>query len=143
MEIPAKLVIRKMENELARLKESLDDSEGTGSSAAYREHAQALKTYCELLLDSGSSRLQPPANVRHASVNDVKARMSEGLADRKSDSRMGSSESRSSVNSSSSSSSTGKQKVDSRSETSARSKSHNETIYDEGDEPNSDSLFDF
>lgn len=141
MEIPAKLVIRKMEDELTKLKESLDHTEagGTSSSASYREHAQALKTYCDLLLDSGSSRLQPPPNVQRASVDDVVARMSEGVAAKKSDPRPGNY----SAGSDSGSSSGAKRTVESDSGTSARSKKSTESIYDEGDEPNSDSLFDF
>jgi hypothetical protein len=131
MEIPAKLVIRKMEDELVKLKESLDESSGGGASsqAAYREHAQALKTYCDLLLDSGSSRVEAPPKVQHASVDDVKAKMSQGLTDKKSDSRSSDSVKRHAENSD-----TG---------TTAQSKKTSETIYDQGNEPNSDSLFDF
>lgn len=138
MEIPANLVIRKMEDELARLKESLVDSGGNGSAsaAAYREHAQALKTYCDLLLDTGSSRLQAPPKVQHASLEDVERRMSEGLANKKTDLGLG--------NSGVDSSSRGKRMNDSRSGTGTAADSKNsEPIYDESDLPNSDSLFDF
>ncbi|CAM3770927.1 YwdI family protein [Alkalicoccus chagannorensis] len=69
MDIPAKLVVEKMESELARLKETLDDS----SAGSYRDHAQSLKTYCELLLESqhtGTYYKAPP--VQHASPEDVR-----------------------------------------------------------------------
>ncbi|PYZ91610.1 hypothetical protein CR194_18425 [Salipaludibacillus keqinensis] len=108
MEIPAKLVVRKMEEELMKLKGSLDET----TPNSYRDHAQALKTYCDLLLDSGSSHLQAPAKVQHASVDEVTRRMSEGFTDTK----------------------TKTESVQDRKKT---------PIYDEGDNPKSDSLFDF
>ncbi|WP_280771064.1 DUF5327 family protein [Salipaludibacillus daqingensis] len=131
MEIPAKLVIRKMEEELVRLKQSLDRSDaGSGSSASpasYREHAQALKTYCDLLLDSEGSSLQSPGKVQRASMEDMTAIMSEGLDDTKSGQKQ--------------STAVTKGKNPTQGKTS-RSKG-NEPIYDEGNEPDSDSLFDF
>ncbi|WP_416147837.1 DUF5327 family protein [Salipaludibacillus sp. HK11] len=153
MDIPAKLVIRKMDSELDRLKEKLVESgSSSSSSAGYREHVHALKTYCDLLLDSesdvdsGRSRLKTPVNVQHASVEDVKARMSEGLVDKKS----ASSGSVSGIGSGARSGSEAGSRVgDKRSPEAAggaqgaSAKSSSDTIYDEGDNPNSDSLFDF
>jgi hypothetical protein len=100
MEIPAKLVIQKMEAELSRLKESIDHPEAASS---YREHAQSIKTYCELLLETQHTGTHYKSEkVRHASPQDVTSRRPAEESPKK-----------------------------------------RETIYDNGDEPASDSLLDF
>ncbi|MCR6112414.1 DUF5327 family protein [Bacillus sp. A301a_S52] len=115
MDISAKLVLKKMDEELAKLKQALNQS---SNSSQYRENAQALKTYCDLLLDSGlqqpydtQSHQQPTpsdAAVKQAMYGDLE----EGRHERKL--RQG-----------------------------AAKKSTTDPIYDDGDSPSSDSLFDF
>ncbi|ADU32370.1 YwdI family protein [Evansella cellulosilytica] len=68
MEIPAKVVVQKMEEELAKLKTLL---EGDSSSPAFRDQATAIKTYCDLLLSSHETKRQAAPKVNHASVDDV------------------------------------------------------------------------
>lgn len=100
MDIPAKLVIQKMETELARLKKSMESS---GAESSYREHAQSLKTYCELLLETEhTGTYYKTEKVQHASIEDVEPQRRTG-----------------------------------------KSSAKRETIYDDGDEPASDSLLDF
>lgn len=106
MDIPAKLVIEKMEAELSRLKASMNE----GSSAdSYRAHAQSLKTYCELLLETQhTGTYYKSAPVQHASIEDVREQQPAASGP------------------------------------SAKKPSEKKsTIYDEGDEPESDSLLDF
>ncbi|UCZ53089.1 YwdI family protein [Bacillus shivajii] len=103
MNIPAEIVIEKMEEELQRLKAVIEEQP---SSPTYREHAATMKSYCELLLSSEGVRTQEVPKVQHASVADVRgkdeaARVEKQPAKRK------------------------------------------QSIYDDGDEPQSDSLFDF
>jgi hypothetical protein len=102
MDIPAKLVIEKMEMELHRLKHSVDDP---NAGTSYRDHAQSLKTYCELLLESQHTGTHYKVDkVQHASVEDIRP------AEKPVESKQ------------------------------PRKKA---SIYDDGDEPASDSLLDF
>ncbi|NJP38224.1 YwdI family protein [Alkalicoccus luteus] len=102
MDIPAKLVIEKMESELAKLKQSMDGDTGT----SYRDHAQSLKTYCELLLESQHTGTYYKAEpVRHATPEQVKRQAAPAQKPQQPEKRS--------------------------------------SIYDESDEPESDSLFDF
>ncbi|MBU9724292.1 MULTISPECIES: YwdI family protein [Bacillaceae] len=79
MNIPARIVVEKMEAELEKLKDSLLQEEAGGTST-YKEQAAAIKTYCELLLSSDTEstykRKEAPV-VKHASVNDL-AKSSDG-----------------------------------------------------------------
>ncbi|SDO61686.1 YwdI family protein [Alkalicoccus daliensis] len=103
MDIPAKLVIEKMEAELARLKASIDQPQ-KGSS--YRDHAQSLKTYCDLLLETKhTGTYYKTENLQHASVEDIRPSQNPAAPVRQSPKKT--------------------------------------SIYDEGDEPKSDSLLDF
>ncbi|WP_142393277.1 YwdI family protein [Alkalicoccus urumqiensis] len=105
MDIPAKLVVEKMEHELAQLKASLE-----GSGSDHRNHAQALKTYCDLLLDSRHTGTYYKAEaVQHASVSDVRPAPEKTAAPK----------------------------------AQPQENKKPDTIYDEGNEPKSDSLFDF
>ncbi|MCR6108290.1 DUF5327 family protein [Salipaludibacillus agaradhaerens] len=114
MDISAKLVLKKMDEEMAKLKQALNQSP---NSSQYRESAQALKTYCNLLLDSELQLYDTKSNhqsslsdeaVKHAMYGDLE----EGRHERTL--RQG-----------------------------AAKKSTTDPIYDEGDRPSSDSLFDF
>ncbi|QKS72861.1 YwdI family protein [Paenalkalicoccus suaedae] len=105
MNIPASFIIQKMEAELAQLKASVNNPQ---QASEYREHAQAIKTYAELLLDSGSKPSYASSQpVQHAQVADVKpsAPMQQPQAQ--------------------------------------PTKQASKDIYDNGNEPESDSLFDF
>ncbi|MBM7095519.1 MULTISPECIES: DUF5327 family protein [Alteribacter] len=51
MNISAKTVVAKMEQELGQVRKHIN----TGSSADIREHVTALRTYCDLLLATESS----------------------------------------------------------------------------------------
>ncbi|MGJ9384017.1 hypothetical protein CR203_05405 [Salipaludibacillus neizhouensis] len=104
MDIPASVVIRKMEEELDKLKVSVNASENT-----YREHAQVLKTYCDLLLDTKTEA--PAPKVQHATVNDVHGRKGE--------------------------------RTEHQQTPESHSAKKSGTVYDGGDNPESDSLFDF
>ncbi|MCE7791374.1 YwdI family protein [Salipaludibacillus sp. CUR1] len=80
MEIPAKLVLRKMEEELAKLKHAVNES---GKTDDYRQYAQALKTYCDLILDSEDRTAeQPSGDVRQPSAADIKMMMGDMEEDR-------------------------------------------------------------
>lgn len=106
MDIPAKLVIEKMEVELARLKESMNNNSAAGS---YRDHAQSIKTYCELLLESQHTGTHyKSAPVQHASLEDVRSQQPASAVP-----------------------------------AAGKEKERKNTIYDEGEEPESDSLLDF
>ncbi|MFA9556432.1 YwdI family protein [Evansella sp. AB-rgal1] len=104
MNIPAKIVVEKMEQELQRLKAILEDQP---NSQAYREQAIAIKTYCDLLLSSTSTESFVTPNVKHATVADVR------------------------------------KDVETKSHVSPKSSKEKLSIYDDGDDPNSDSLLDF
>ncbi|UTR16333.1 YwdI family protein [Salipaludibacillus sp. LMS25] len=114
MDISAKLVLKKMDEELAKLKNALNQSPDLGN---YRENAQALKTYCELLLASESATYKTAATkqlspddiaVKHAMYGDLE----EGRRERRAHQENG-------------------------------KKCTTDSIYDDGDSPSSDSLFDF
>ena len=79
MQIPARVVVEKMEEELNKLKLSLDSS---SSSSAYREQAAAIKTYCDLLLSTQSSGTAAPT-VQHATKKDVTELRSNSVEDRR------------------------------------------------------------
>ncbi|WP_096437740.1 YwdI family protein [Alteribacter populi] len=61
MNISAKTVVAKMEQELAQLKREVDS--GVTENGRFREHVTALRTYCDLL-SSDSNR---ETNVQHTS----------------------------------------------------------------------------
>ncbi|MDG5787402.1 YwdI family protein [Evansella sp. AB-P1] len=70
MDIPAKVVVKKMEDELRKLKASLEEQP---NSTVYREQAVAIKTYCDLLLASEEAPKPLTApKVQHATIKDVK-----------------------------------------------------------------------
>ncbi|SDZ66832.1 hypothetical protein SAMN05421736_12813 [Evansella caseinilytica] len=72
MNIPAKTVIAKMEEEVAKLKKTVEE---TPDTEGYREPAAAIKAYCDLLLssgaDAGAGRGKRPTTVKYAAVEDV------------------------------------------------------------------------
>lgn len=103
MNIPAEIVLEKMEEELKRLKAVLHEQP---SSPAYREHAATMKSYCELLLSTEGSRQKEAPKVQHASVEEVRGKNESSSLEK-------------------------------------RHPSGKSRIYDDGDEPESDSLFDF
>ncbi|UTR12268.1 YwdI family protein [Evansella sp. LMS18] len=114
MEIPARIVVEKMEEELKKLKVSVEED----SSSAYREQAAVIKTYCDLLL-SANAKGQTVPTVQHATVRDVESHQ------------------RPAAQPADAAASTGS----SRKESASQEKKY--SIYDEGDNPESDSLFDF
>ncbi|WP_078593444.1 YwdI family protein [Evansella clarkii] len=114
MEIPARIVVEKMEEELKKLKVSVEED----SSSAYREQAAVIRTYCDLLLSANSKGQTVPA-VQHATVRDVESQQ------RPSGQHAGAAESTGSGSK----------------ESAPQEKKY--AIYDEGDDPESDSLFDF
>ncbi|MDQ0257414.1 hypothetical protein J2S74_004872 [Evansella vedderi] len=77
MNIPARIVVEKMEEELIKLKATLEDE----SSSAYRDQAMAIKTYCELLLSSSQSAGTTAPKVKHATVEDVTGKKSRSITD--------------------------------------------------------------
>lgn len=114
MNIPARLVLRKMDEELAKLKDAVDRA---GDAEDYRQYAHSLKAYCDLLLESdrGSGGETPAASgVQKASAEDMERLM---MGDMSEDGK-------------------NLKKAE-------EPRKKKQSIYDDGDEPESDSLFDF
>lgn len=78
MNIPASIVIEKMEEELAKLKKAISDD---SQSNSYHEQATVIKAYCDILLSSSKTGVTPPPKVKHASAEDVEGKKSRSYGD--------------------------------------------------------------
>lgn len=75
MNIPASILIEKMEEELKKLKVAIEDE------SSYHEQATVIKAYCDLLLSSSKSTGMTTPKVKHATVEDVTGKKSHSVID--------------------------------------------------------------